>query len=595
MKITLQGFKSVRKVFAVILMFIVTVGCFTSFSSKVSAASYIFGESTLSGEGLIGLSASGPDITPDERNLSDYYLNYDESKSATDKYEINYQTTLNMSEVWSKFRSLKALASMAGQDIKRTIVNSCFEVTITFDSRLTVDASMLTESYIKAEFDEKNPEMASYLTVASTSYDLETGVYKVDFNLDVPGRVLDGWDVDGTMDGNLGTLKLDVPTGAVSLPASEFTTLVGSNSLDLVDGRLEGYMIINGNPDEALYIQNIARINVPYSTEALHVNLTMQNSDSKPAMLNVTKEIKGDEGFDTNKEFSFIVTKNENSYIGNYIVGENVYYTSDGSFTLKAGETATFEFEEGDQFNISEADYSSSGYTTTYTGDTTGQMKLHQSPVIVTNTYTSPDPIEVNLDESSLSAVVKNLSGELPKNFTETFYALLTPEGDAPIPTSNNASATMTSTGTIIFSGFGTITFTKAGTYVYTVQETLGSTDGMTYDNDGDQLIITVTESDNTLNAQITKGAVIENNYEVNELLTNDNTNTNKSDTNKSDTNKSDTNKSDTTKATSNKASNVKTGDSSTWIFGVSGLVVAFGMCLLIIFLKKYIYRHYNK
>ena len=400
-------------------------------------------------------------------------------------------------------------------DIGRTMVNCKFEVTTTFDPRLDIDASMFDVAHMQSEFDSKNPEFAPYTTVTDVSFDPDSGKCVIKYDLDAPGRKLVEWDDNGSMDSTVSTLKFDTPLGAINLPASDFTTLVGANSLDLIDSSLNGYIIVNGNPDEGLYTQNLCRINVPYPAGQVHLNLTMRNPESKPALLRVSKTVAGDAGFDAQKDFLFTLTSNGQPYNGNYMVQGTMASTTDGVFALKDGESAVFEFAEGDQFNLTENDYSADGYTVEYIGETSGNISLHQPPISVVNTYTAPTPVNVDLDSSTFSGVLKNLTGTLPDDFSETFRASITPIADAPAPKSSQATVTMNHAGDSSFTGFGAISFTKAGKYTYRVDEIPGTTEGMTYDPDGDTLNITVTEVNGVLNADITKKAVIENTYKT--------------------------------------------------------------------------------
>lgn len=353
---------------------------------SVNIKAYVIGETDLNADNMISLTASGQDITPKDRNNINYYLNFNKNKDISDSYELNYQTSLDATQIWKKYKSLSAVAGIFGYDIKRTKIDSSFVISTTFDKRLTIDTSKLDIEHTQKEFELKNNLLKDHLKVTNTSFDPSTGEYKINVDFNVTGRKLDQWDKDGTLNTGLKYIYFDVPTGAINLPASKFSTLLDESSLALVKNNLSGIMVINGNPEEALYVKNIYGINLKYDASKVKLNLKMANEEGNAAKLKVNKVVDGDKPKD-NKSFEFTLKVNEKLFNGSYMVNGKKQSAKNGIILLKDKQTAVIDLKENDKFEIKEKNYKKQGYTTRYKGAIEGNMKLHQELISYTNTY----------------------------------------------------------------------------------------------------------------------------------------------------------------------------------------------------------------
>ena len=112
--------------------------------------------------------------------------------------------------------------------------------------------------------------------------------------------------------------------------------------------------------------------------------------------------------------------------------------------------------------------------------------------VEITNRY-EPSPVELQIP------VKKTLQG-VPE--TETVFTFtLTPVDDAPAPENRTVTITMPGEGT---GSFDAINYTAAGTYTYKVTETVGTIPGMSYDTSERTVVVTVTDNNGKLEANIT-------------------------------------------------------------------------------------------
>ncbi|MEG0284036.1 MAG: hypothetical protein RR543_05425 [Erysipelotrichales bacterium] len=66
---------------------------------SVNIKAYVIGETDLNADNMISLTASGQDITPKDRNNINYYLNFNKNKDISDSYELNYQTSLDATQI----------------------------------------------------------------------------------------------------------------------------------------------------------------------------------------------------------------------------------------------------------------------------------------------------------------------------------------------------------------------------------------------------------------------------------------------------------------------------------------------------------------
>ena len=110
----------------------------------------------------------------------------------------------------------------------------------------------------------------------------------------------------------------------------------------------------------------------------------------------------------------------------------------------------------------------------------------------VTNTYEKPAPEATKAEIK----VTKTVKGEGAPE--EEFEFTLEGKDGAPMPAQATVKATAGET-----KSFGEITYTVAGTYKYTVKETKGATKGMTYDESGHEVVVTVAEKDGKLAATV--------------------------------------------------------------------------------------------
>ncbi|MEG0284037.1 MAG: hypothetical protein RR543_05430 [Erysipelotrichales bacterium] len=251
---------------------------------------------------------------------------------------------------------------------------------------MTIDTSKLDIEHTQKEFELKNNLLKDHLKVTNTSFDPSTGEYKINVDFNVTGRKLDQWDKDGTLNTGLKYIYFDVPTGAINLPASKFSTLLDESSLALVKNNLSGIMVINGNPEEALYVKNIYGINLKYDASKVKLNLKMANEEGNAAKLKVNKVVDGDKPKD-NKSFEFTLKVNEKLFNGSYMVNGKKQSAKNGIILLKDKQTAVIDLKENDKFEIKEKNYKKQGYTTRYKGAIEGNMKLHQELISYTNTY----------------------------------------------------------------------------------------------------------------------------------------------------------------------------------------------------------------
>ena len=150
-------------------------------------------------------------------------------------------------------------------------------------------------------------------------------------------------------------------------------------------------------------------------TAAAGITATVTNT-MNVGELSVTKAVTGS-GAETDRDFAFTLTlthptgvKVDNTYTTN--VGTITVVNGQATFTLKGGETLTiYGIPEGTDYEVTEADYSAEGYTTTWQNET-GTIGNGASAAAFTNTR---DVGELTIDKTVTGAI-----GETNKAFAFT-------------------------------------------------------------------------------------------------------------------------------------------------------------------------------
>ena len=118
------------------------------------------------------------------------------------------------------------------------------------------------------------------------------------------------------------------------------------------------------------------------------VAVDVTNTRNTFGSLTVTKKVDGNDA-DSNKEFTFTVTLSDTTISGTY--GQMKFINGAASFTLKDGESKTAsDLPNGVTYTVTEADYSTDGYSASKTGDTgsiVGNAEADASFVNTRNTY----------------------------------------------------------------------------------------------------------------------------------------------------------------------------------------------------------------
>ena len=193
--------------------------------------------------------------------------------------------------------------------------------------------------------------------------------------------------------------------------------------------------------------------------------------------LTVTKVTSG-EGFPADQEFSFTVRLSE-PLDGEY--GGVVFSGGVASFTLKAGESITFEgLPDGVSYVVTED--TTSGSVLTWEGQEGTITAGATATATATNTWS---PATVNVSGTKVLEGADLAAGQ--------FMFLITPDAANPTPDPvGQRTATNTAGGYIPL--IENATYTQAGIYRYTVSEVAGTDAGISYD--GTVYTITVTVAD---------------------------------------------------------------------------------------------------
>ena len=253
-------------------------------------------------------------------------------------------------------------------------------------------------------------------------------------------------------------------------------------------------------------ITNRATIELGNHDPAVEYNTNEVENPVQKGSLSIAKTVTG-VGADTSKEFEFTVTASvagenlEGTYTVDDVDGVNSVDFNGGKATisLKHGETAIIAgLPEGTAYTVTEADYTTDGYTTTKTGDEGTIVANPTAEAAFTNTF---DPVDETVDPGSIAGRVnKVLAGGREPGLQEgefTFEAVVTPtdgstfdgvtmpagaeqitEGGAVTGyrlTATNGAAGVDGSAPV---AFGDITFAQAGTFHVKVREVVPTGDG---------------------------------------------------------------------------------------------------------------------
>ncbi len=179
-----------------------------------------------------------------------------------------------------------------------------------------------------------------------------------------------------------------------------------------------------------------------------------------------------------------------------------------GTFTLKKDQTIEiFGLSVGDQYTVSESSYTEDGYTTTWTGQTTGSMTDAGVSLTCTNTYQAEKTTLDGDGTTGALKVSKTIEGrdwQEDDSFTFTIRADSGNPDTAAIPSPNTVTINKDDASDNYTDAFGDITFTKPGTYKYTITENAPGIPGISKD----ETIYTVTVSVTDNNGQLEIGEV---------------------------------------------------------------------------------------
>ena len=247
---------------------------------------------------------------------------------------------------------------------------------------------------------------------------------------------------------------------------------------------------------------------VTYDGEATE-KLTVTNTYKKPekpaptaatAQFEVAKVVSGEDA-PADEEFTFALAGKDSTPMpeatsvkvkaGASAKFDEITYTTAGTYeytiTETKGETEGMTYDETAHkvlVTVTEAEGKLTA-AVTYDGEATEKLT-------VTNTYKKPAPEATKAEIK----VTKTVNGEGAPE--EEFEFTLEGKDGAPMPVQATVKATAGET-----KSFGEITYTAAGTYQYTVKETKGATEGMTYDESGHEVVVTVAEKDGKLAATV--------------------------------------------------------------------------------------------
>lgn len=206
--------------------------------------------------------------------------------------------------------------------------------------------------------------------------------------------------------------------------------------------------------------------------------------------LKITKNVAAAEGYDLpgdveNKEFQFSITLKNST--GTALTGPYDYKIGEttGQLTLNDAGTGTFKLKKdqtieifglsvGDQYTVSESSYTEDGYTTTWTGNTSGSMTDAGVSLTCTNTYQAEKTTLDGDGTTGALKVSKTIEGrdwQDDDSFTFTIRADSGNPDTAAIPSPNTVTIDKEDASDNYTDAFGDITFTKPGTYKYTITE----------------------------------------------------------------------------------------------------------------------------
>ena len=179
-----------------------------------------------------------------------------------------------------------------------------------------------------------------------------------------------------------------------------------------------------------------------------------------------------------------------------------------GTFTLKKDQTIEiFGLSVGDQYTVSESSYTEDGYTTTWTGQTTGSMTDAGVSLTCTNTYQAEKTTLEGDGTTGALKVSKTIAGRDWQEGDSFKFTISADSGNpdtAAIPSPNTVTIDKDDASDNYTDAFGDITFTKPGIYKYSITEDAPGIPGISKD----ETIYTVTVPVTDNNGQLKIGEV---------------------------------------------------------------------------------------
>lgn len=185
--------------------------------------------------------------------------------------------------------------------------------------------------------------------------------------------------------------------------------------------------------------------------------------------------------------------KVSNGADGKVIFNDGLVYTEPGTYTYTISE---------DPDGVGGITYDDTVYTLTVEVTDDGSGKLKAALDITKDGQTADAVIFRNgYDPEETGIVIKGMKYLERKALEENMFSFMIEAADgAPVPENNVVYNT--ASGEF---AFGVITYYKPGTYEYKVREVKGNKTGYTYDDTVYDVIVTVTDKDGTLAAEVSK------------------------------------------------------------------------------------------
>ena len=354
--------------------------------------------------------------------------------------------------------------------------------TTTTDATLTkaqIDAAARsTGAYVAAAFTANFTENSNYIVAYNLNYDgatnppSKTGVKWTDTGL-LPtaptrsGHTFIGWFTasDGTGNEVTSTTAFSAAAGN-SEPASKTVTLYAKWTTDATINTTDPASLTTALVKKTVTTNPEGEV---FAEKTFSFTITPQNG--APAPSNTTGSVS----------FTQAGTKSVNF--------GSIVFTTTGTYTYKVTETtASTEGWTCDQTEKT--------VTVTISNDGNGNLTSTITAALITNSYapTSKQIDTTDLTNGNSLAVKTVTTTPVGETFTAKNFAFtITPQGDAPAPTSTTGSVSFTAAG-IKGVNFGNVTFTKAGTYSYKVTETTATAEGWTCDTSVKDVSVVVTD-----------------------------------------------------------------------------------------------------